>query len=254
MAMQYAPRYFTGFTIEQQIEFRNCLNDRMLLIASIDGVPLGEDFPLLWAPMLRENQLEEGYDHRTDRVYLLSHCPPAQWRPILYALSQRWALQHQHQLVAQYQTQIHGHHMAPGQPEIPGYTYPQQIQMRECNVAVGHSHVPRDYTRPQHDAMSVESIQGAGMSFADSSFPAVDPSLASALQQEESDLEAVRAAATQAVAEQDLSSQGLDDAPNPCHTTNEPEELYTVSADADTSWGDVSAQEISVEAILAVEI
>jgi hypothetical protein len=223
MAVEYAPNDYTGYTDEQQIEFRRLLDEKMLLLDSINGIELPHDMPLLWVPVLREAQLMPGYDPSADAVYLLSRHPPAQWQLVLGGLLQLWEQRHQQQLlaglgVAQWtqHSQLHGPHPAADQP--------QQGVENEHHEKVGIE---------QYRALA-EWLYSRGMPYDQ--------------QPEAMDLVEISAAATQAAAEQTQCEErfkrqdsGVDvsdsnDAPDTCQTATEPAEPYWPSTDLHLDW------------------
>ncbi|KAG9193996.1 hypothetical protein G6011_04031 [Alternaria panax] len=173
------PQNWTGYTENQQIEFRNILNDHMLLLDHIDGIPVDERFPLLWKPVTRKNQLLPGYDPQTDIVYKLAHKSPEIWTPIRNELVWKWCWQEQQRLFAwqQQQGQMQGAYMTAGQPQMAGFNHPQQLQMNGYNVSVGLSQVPGGYSQAQQDAMGMQNSQATYMPVAGPPYSAVDPSL-----------------------------------------------------------------------------
>jgi hypothetical protein len=130
----YADDY-TGYTENQQIEFRNRLNDQMLLVDAINGIRVPDHFPLLWVQVVRAAQLQPGYEPATDLVYILSNLPlPLPWRPILDELHQMWERQRQDGIRVEaewwHQAQKGAQQLATGQAQMMSpYGYPQQYGM-----------------------------------------------------------------------------------------------------------------------------
>jgi hypothetical protein len=178
----YADDY-TGYTENQQIEFRNRLNDQMLLVDAINDIRVPDHFPLLWVQVVRAAQLQPGYKPATDLVYILSHLPlPPPWRPILDELHQMWERQRQDRM----------------RVEAAAW---QQAQKRAQQLATGQPQMMSPYGHPQQHGMDGQA----------------GPSLSSELGHgynvqplEDSDLEEIRAAAIRAAEEQAESERALD--------------------------------------------
>ncbi|KAL1798117.1 hypothetical protein ACET3X_002154 [Alternaria dauci] len=80
--MEVAAADYTGFTENQQIEFRNALNEHMLLITSIDGMPVPERFPLLWMRAARQNQMSsliDGFNPPMEQLQMPGGSPQPQY-------------------------------------------------------------------------------------------------------------------------------------------------------------------------------
>jgi hypothetical protein len=74
---------WTGFTIEQQAEFRSRLKHYQVDVDSIHGIEIPADAPLLWKPAMRAKQCSPYYEPSKDPVLQLNYCAPEAWAWIM---------------------------------------------------------------------------------------------------------------------------------------------------------------------------
>ncbi|KAF1836262.1 hypothetical protein BDW02DRAFT_244119 [Decorospora gaudefroyi] len=184
------PDNWTGYTSQQQVDFRTRVQLLGPQVKAINGVEITPKTPLLWVPALRDRQLQPGYDYKRDPVYQLSF-----WAPPVWDL-------------------VRADMLAGKPPKLPEIWVemerPEQLRLGALQAGADHSH-PVGYPQQLQGVIVAEPRQIPNQYSATT--PNQDQNIDVPAQQQEDDfdLAAIVAAASQAAKDQML----LEEEPEP---------------------------------------